>query len=115
MQPIHLLIAAAVLIALVMLWRRFSGGASMEAINEAKARGAILLDVRTPGEYAEGHAPGSLNIPLDQLPFRFQELDRAKPILVGCAVGGRAGQAKSFLEREGFQDVINVGSWRGLL
>jgi phage shock protein E len=115
MKPIHLLVAVAIIAVLAMILRRFVGGASMEAIQNAKGRGATLLDVRTPAEFADGHAPGSLNIPLDQLPFRCKELDRSKPILVGCAVGGRAGQAKAFLEREGFTEVINVGSWRGLM
>jgi phage shock protein E len=71
--------------------------------------------VRTPAEYTQGHAPGSLNIPLDQLESRLGELKRDKPILVACASGVRSASAKALLERSGFQDVHNAGPWQRLM
>lgn len=87
----------------------------MEELKAVKARGAILVDVRSPGEFSQAHAPGSRNIPLDQLGTRMMELDRAKPVIVCCASGGRSGMAKQMLEREGFPEVHNAGPWQKLL
>ncbi len=75
---------------------------------------SLLVDVRSVGEYAEGNVPGSVNIPLDQLANRLGELDRDKTIIVFCQSGGRAGVAKSLLEKNGFTDVTNAGGWQAL-
>lgn len=87
----------------------------MDELNELKAAGALVLDVRTPAEFSQGCVPGSLNIPLDQLPSRLGELDPARPVLLCCASGGRSGMAKQFLDREGFQRTVNAGPWTNLL
>ena len=72
--------------------------------------GAVLLDVRTPEEYAEGHIPGSVSIPLAALPARYNELGALDtPLFVHCLSGGRSGQAVSFLKRAGFTNVKNIG------
>jgi phage shock protein E len=78
-------------------------------------QGSIILDVRTPQEFAQGHAPGSRNVPLDQLGSQLPTLDRTKPILVCCASGARSGVAKAMLERAGFPKVDNAGPWQRLL
>lgn len=84
--------------------------------------GALLLDVRTPEEFAEGHASGARNIPVQQLAERLGELeqlldgDRRKPIVVYCRSGARASRAKSLLLESGFDQVSNLGglsSWTG--
>lgn len=78
---------------------------------QAMARqGAVLIDVREPHEYAEGHAPGSLHIPLGQLKSRLNEF-RAfenKPVVLICRSGNRSGQAAGLLAQEGFKSVHNV-------
>ncbi len=68
--------------------------------------GAVLLDVRTPEEYASGHVPGSRNIPLDRVGSA--ELDRDAPLFVYCRSGGRSGQACAILTRRGFA-AVNIG------
>ena len=71
---------------------------------------ALLVDVRTAEEYAEGHIPGSINIPLAALPARCNELGAPdRPLFVHCLSGGRSGQAVAFLKREGFTNVKNIG------
>jgi rhodanese-related sulfurtransferase len=71
----------------------------------------LILDVRTPLEFAQGNHPGSLNIPLQDLPQRFQELDPRRPLVVCCASGGRSSMAKALLDRLGFEDVRDAGPW----
>ena len=82
-----------------------------EGVAEFRATpNALLVDVRTPEEYAEGHIPGSVNIPLAALPARMDELgDFDRPLFVHCLSGGRSGQAVMFLKREGFTNVKNIG------
>jgi len=74
-------------------------------------KGAVLLDVRTPEEFASGHADGAVNIPVEDLGSRLAELkgDEKKDIVVYCRSGHRAGIAKTLLESKGFTKVHNVG------
>lgn len=73
-------------------------------------RGALLLDVREPDEYAQGHAPGSTLIPLGQLEQRLNEITgyKNKPVAVICRSGRRSAQAAKLLEQAGFSTVSNV-------
>ena len=74
------------------------------------AAGATLVDVRTPEEFAAGHLPGAVNIPVDELPRRFSELGSPeKPLVVYCRSGARSGRAERLLKERGFQDVFNLG------
>ena len=103
---------------LVLTLRTFIGsrsGLSKEAIRELLDQGALILDVRTPGEFARGHAPGSRNVPLDSLVSQLKALDRTKPILVCCASGARSGAAKATLDKAGFTQVRNAGSWQKVM
>ncbi len=73
---------------------------------------AVLLDVRTPGEYARGHAEGFVNIPVDELRERLGEIPRGKPTYVNCQSGLRSYIACRILAQEGF-DCFNLsGGWR---
>jgi len=77
--------------------------------------GAVILDVRTKGEYAGGHIKGSLNISIDQLASHLDKLgDKNKPIITCCASGMRSASAKSFLESKGYAKVYNAGGWSSL-
>jgi len=84
---------------------------SDEKLKEIINNGAYLVDVRSPGEFAGGSAEGAVNIPLDQIANRANELKGKEPIVVFCRSGNRSGQAKSILEQKGFKDVINGGTW----
>lgn len=72
--------------------------------------GALILDVRTPDEYRQGHVKGSLNIPLDRLPQSLMELDKQRPIITCCRSGMRSGSAASLLSENGFT-AHNGGPW----
>lgn len=72
--------------------------------------GAVLLDVRTPEEYEEGHIPGSRNIPLhaiDQISSVVK--NKETPLYVYCRSGSRSGQAESLLQRMGYSRAVNIG------
>ena len=77
--------------------------------------GAIVVDVRTAGEYAQGHAANSLNIPLNELANRLNEISKNKMVVLCCASGARSGMALALLKKNGFQQVINAGPWTNTL
>lgn len=62
-----------------------------------------VLDVRSPAEYAEWHLPAAVNIPLDQLRSRLNELDRSRPVVVYCKIGRRSYLAARILSQNGFE------------
>lgn len=77
--------------------------------------GAIILDVRSKGEYAGGHIKGSINISVDQLSGNLHKLkDKTKPIITCCASGMRSATAKSILISNGYTEVHNGGGWSSL-
>ncbi len=70
-----------------------------------------IIDVRSYGEFMGGHVANSINIPLQELPQRINEIkDMKQPIVLCCASGGRSGQAMMYLQDEGV-DCENGGSW----
>ena len=84
-------------------------------INEAlreydKLPGAILLDVRTPQEYSEGHIPQSMNVPVYELHRMEEEApDRDVPVFVYCASGARSRVAAQMLRSMGYRNARNIG------
>jgi phage shock protein E len=81
---------------------------------EVISRGAVIIDVRTPAEYAGGHLKNSVNIPLNVLQGQMGKLKKDKPVITCCASGMRSGSAKSMLQSGGFAEVYNGGSWYNL-
>lgn len=75
------------------------------------SEGAFLVDVRTPAEFGGGHVKGSVNIPLDSIPFQLEKFKDKKNIIVFCRSGNRSGQAKFILEQNGITNVTNGGTW----
>jgi sulfur-carrier protein adenylyltransferase/sulfurtransferase len=69
---------------------------------------AVLVDVREPWEYEQKHIPGSLLIPLAELPQRLDELPGDQDIYVHCRVGGRSSRAVEFLREAGRPRSVNV-------
>ncbi|ADQ80673.1 Rhodanese domain protein [Paludibacter propionicigenes WB4] len=82
---------------------------------ELVSQGAVILDVRSKGEYAGGHIKGSINIPVDQLSGNLNKLkDKNKVIITCCASGMRSASAKGILTSNGFTNVYNGGGWQSL-
>jgi phage shock protein E len=76
--------------------------------------GAVIVDVRTPGEYKSGHIKNSRNIPVDQIRSKVTELKKlGKPLITVCRSGSRSSMAKSILASAGIE-VYNGGPWNSL-
>jgi rhodanese-related sulfurtransferase len=78
--------------------------------------GPLLLDVRTPGEYASGHVPGAVNIPHDEVVTRLSELEpyRERGVVLYCQSGRRAGMATQALQEAGFENLRHLaGDMKG--
>lgn len=77
--------------------------------------GAVIVDVRSPGEFKSGHIPGSLNLPVETLNNNLGKLpDKNRPVITCCASGMRSAAAKNLLKSKGYAEVHNGGSWTGL-
>jgi rhodanese-related sulfurtransferase len=78
-------------------------------------QGAVIIDVRNPGEYAGGAAPGSENIPLGKIPGKIKQIKSLEvPVIVVCASGMRSGAAKGQLRAAGIE-AHNGGPWTKML
>ncbi len=82
-----------------------------EGVREYNATpGAVLLDVRTPEEYRQGHIPGSKNVPLQSIDKVAGMIDnKSTPIFVHCLSGARSRQAAAVLQQLGYTNVKNIG------
>ena len=89
-------------------------GNKSQSIQEFIAKGAIIIDVRSPGEFAGGHIKGSRNIPLNEISTKIDEIkNQNKPVITCCASGMRSSQATSILKQNGI-DALNGGGWQSL-
>ena len=95
----------------MLLWpliNRQLAGATVNTLQATRLinDGAVVLDVRTPGEWSGGHLANSRNIPAAELDKRIGELPAGKPVVVVCASGSRAARAAAALRRSGRADVF---------
>ena len=82
---------------------------------ELVKQGALILDVRSSGEFSGGHIKGAINISVDFLGRNLSKLkDKNKPIITCCASGMRSASAKNILKSNGYTQVYNGGSWGSL-
>ena len=78
-------------------------------------QGAVILDVRSKGEYSGGHIKGSINISVDTLKSNLDKLkDKNKTIITCCVSGMRSAFAKNILKSNGYTSVYNGGGWSSL-
>lgn len=81
------------------------------AARELLSKGALLVDVRSPGEFSSAHIDGAKNIPVDALAGRSAELGRTdRTVILYCASGTRSALAKRTLRAAGFSSVHNLGA-----
>jgi len=83
--------------------------ASMEeAVKAWQERRALFIDVRTPEEYSQGHIPGAMLIPLDELGNRVGEVPKDKKVLIICRSGIRSAKANILLQERGFTNTASI-------
>ena len=88
-----------------------SAAADVIDVHEASRRhtaGALLIDVREPSEWRQGHAPKAKLIPLGSLATRLSEIPREREVLLICRSGNRSGSAQRQLLQLGYERVFNV-------
>ena len=91
----------------------FGIGTSVD-LREVARNGAVILDVRTKGEFQSGHIKGALNIPVQNLASSLAKIPKDKAVITCCASGMRSASAKGILASNGFKEVYNGGSWMSL-
>ena len=88
-----------------------------EALRLWQAKEAILIDVRTPAEYRDGHIPGVVNIPLAELEKRLGEIPKDKKVVLICRTGNRSAQGTKLLRGKGVDNIFNstggMSTWKG--
>ena len=90
------------------------GSKRKAALRAAVKGGATIIDVREPSEYARGHCPGSINVPLGTVESQVEEISKKdQPLVTCCRSGMRSAQAKGILEAAGLE-VHNGGSWQNV-
>jgi phage shock protein E len=89
---------------------------SASEVTSALSEGAVVIDVRTPSEFAEGHLADALNIDVSSKTFaaKVGALDKGKTYVVYCRTGSRAGQAVEAMADLGFTDLVNGGAFDDL-
>lgn len=99
---------------------RHDGGniPSGNAMNQIQERPGIIIDVRTPEEYAQGHLTRTdqlINFMDDDFEDRAGELDRNQTYYLYCRSGNRSGQAMKWMQENGFEEVYNIGGYQDLV
>ncbi len=79
-----------------------------EELYQAVERGAVIVDVRTPQEFAGGHVPGAINLPVEAIAQWGDTLPKDKPVYLYCRSGNRSRQAAEYLKRKGYTNLYNL-------
>jgi len=92
----------------------FGIGPSVD-FGELVKNGALILDVRTKGEFSTGHVKGAVNIPLQELSSGMKKLKNKDQVIITCCASGmRSASAKGVLKNAGYANVHNGGAWTNL-
>jgi len=95
------------------MWSFFNSAQAPGKHRDLVRAGALLLDVRTPAEFAGGHVEGAVNIPVDELLKRMSELGDARTVVIYCRSGARSARAAQLLRAHGHEvhDIGGMGNW----
>lgn len=113
-QSIKVIIITLIAITMFGVFKNLFSKTDNSQIENLIKEGAFLVDVRTPSEFAQGNVKGSTNIPLDQVKSQLTKFKGKGHIIVFCRSGNRSSQAKAILERNGFKNVTNGGTWQNV-
>jgi len=103
------------LLSLWLVYKWWNSKKILAMLPKLKEEGAVFIDVRTKDEFSSGNAPGSINIPIQELNGRLEEIPKNRPVVLCCASGTRSGMARMLLKKNGHAKVYNIGTWTKLL
>lgn len=106
---------AFAVVALLLVFKFLKMKKMQKLLGEYMKKDALIIDVRSPEEFAQGANPKSKNMPLDSLNETSKKLNKDQAIIVCCASGMRSAMALNILKRQGFKDVLNAGPWQKTL
>lgn len=111
MDWIILLVIVAALLAVFALKR--AGQVPVDVARRHLGEGAVVIDVRSPGEFSRGHLPGAVNVPLGEIARGIEKVapDRNTVVLLHCLSGARSGMAARALRGLGYSRAFNLGSY----
>lgn len=99
---------------LSIIKKLFNGLGQKVDLQEIASKGAIIIDVRNPGEFSAGNVPGTRNIPLGNISSKIEQIrNYNKPIITCCVSGTRSGIAKTMLKAKGIE-AYNGGRWQNM-
>lgn len=104
-------VALLILIVMYALYKTYQRAHIDKGLDALIKEGAVILDVRTPAEYEDGHIASSVNIPLSKLRTAFVSLDTGRAYITCCSHGLRSVKAVEILKERGFRRVYNGGPW----
>lgn len=113
-QSIKLIITIIIGIVMFGIFKNIFAQNDTGQLSEVIKKGAFLVDVRTPSEFASGSVKGAVNIPLDNIQSQLAKFKNKENIVVFCRSGNRSSHAKSILEQKGIKNVINGGTWQNV-
>jgi phage shock protein E len=111
----HIIVLCQNFIRMLGKWiKKLLGMPDADLLQSYKEKGAVVIDVRTKGEFQSGHGKNAKNVPLDQIAAQAGKIKAMnKPIIVCCRSGARSGQAAGILKSKGI-DVVNGGPWQNV-
>lgn len=118
-KPMQFIYAFLVLLTIWFISPVLAGSGNTEAAKQAWPmieQGALLIDVRTAEEFAQGHIDGALNIPYQEIDKLMSAIgtDKSRPVVVYCRSGNRSGKAKVALETKGYTNIFNATGFETL-
>lgn len=96
-------------------FQKLFGPAPAQDLSKLIEEGAMLVDVRSAGEFSEGSVPGAINIPVESIASNINRFKNKNHIIVFCRSGNRSGMAKTILQQKGITSVTNGGTWKDVL
>ena len=118
-RPMQFMYAFLVILTVWLINPVLAGSGDPEAARQAWPmieQGALLIDVRTANEFAQGHVDGALNIPYQETDNLMSAIgtDKTRPVVVYCRSGNRSGKAKIVLETKGYTNIFNATGYEAL-
>jgi phage shock protein E len=113
-QIVLIIVSLIIVIVMFGLFKKLFAGPDNTQLATVLKQGAYLVDVRSPGEFSAGSVKGAINIPLNLLAQKWQQLKGKQRIVVFCQSGNRSSQAKRILEQQGLASITDGGGWRNV-